>query len=138
YLFGTDDDGDPDPSDLGVGTDASVEAMERIAELGEKGEGVLKRSIDADNAPSLFEGGDVPYYVTGPWALAGAEDAGIDYAVSPVPGFEGAEQAAPFLGVQAFFVAAEEGRGDRKSTRLNSSHVKISYAVFCLKKKTEM
>src|SRR5436309_5656593 len=27
------------------------------------------------------------------------------------------------------------GGGDRKSTRLNSSHVKISYAVFCLKKK---
>src|SRR5690606_39845240 len=27
------------------------------------------------------------------------------------------------------------GRPDRKSTRLNSSHVKISYAVFCLKKK---
>src|SRR5690606_24258275 len=27
------------------------------------------------------------------------------------------------------------GSGDRKSTRLNSSHVKISYAVFCLKKK---
>src|SRR5438874_7933795 len=29
-----------------------------------------------------------------------------------------------------------DGRGaDRKSTRLNSSHVEISYAVFCLKKK---
>src|SRR5437870_1868021 len=27
-------------------------------------------------------------------------------------------------------------RSDRKSTRLNSSHVAISYAVFCLKKKT--
>src|SRR5438552_11230335 len=27
------------------------------------------------------------------------------------------------------------GRGDRKSTRLNSSHQIISYAVFCLKKK---
>src|SRR5690625_6176147 len=27
-------------------------------------------------------------------------------------------------------------RTDRKSTRLNSSHVAISYAVFCLKKKT--
>src|SRR3989442_8617586 len=26
---------------------------------------------------------------------------------------------------------------DRKSTRLNSSHVRISYAVFCLKKKTD-
>src|SRR5690606_41826934 len=29
----------------------------------------------------------------------------------------------------------ESHRRDRKSTRLNSSHVKISYAVFCLKKK---
>src|SRR5690606_40759363 len=28
-------------------------------------------------------------------------------------------------------------RTDRKSTRLNSSHVKISYAVFCLKKKNK-
>src|SRR5947209_9484063 len=28
-------------------------------------------------------------------------------------------------------------RGDRKSTRLNSSHANISYAVFCLKKKKE-
>src|SRR5688500_19548393 len=30
-----------------------------------------------------------------------------------------------------------EVRRDRKSTRLNSSHLVISYAVFCLKKKTE-
>src|SRR5690554_7295558 len=29
----------------------------------------------------------------------------------------------------------DEKIGDRKSTRLNSSHVRISYAVFCLKKK---
>src|SRR5436309_10738358 len=29
-------------------------------------------------------------------------------------------------------------RRDRKSTRLNSSHVKISYAVFCLKKKIQV
>src|SRR5438067_9940591 len=29
----------------------------------------------------------------------------------------------------------DQGQGDRKSTRLNSSHVSISYAVFCLKKK---
>src|SRR5699024_11751522 len=31
--------------------------------------------------------------------------------------------------------AGERPSGDRKSTRLNSSHVSISYAVFCLKKK---
>src|SRR5690606_41914396 len=33
---------------------------------------------------------------------------------------------------QLYFLYTSE---DRKSTRLNSSHVKISYAVFCLKKK---
>src|SRR5690606_41161963 len=32
--------------------------------------------------------------------------------------------------------AVAHAEEDRKSTRLNSSHVKISYAVFCLKKKT--
>src|SRR5437870_7488847 len=31
--------------------------------------------------------------------------------------------------------ATSASAGDRKSTRLNSSHVAISYAVFCLKKK---
>src|SRR2546427_2110845 len=31
--------------------------------------------------------------------------------------------------------AGQGGSGDRKSTRLNSSHSQISYAVFCLKKK---
>src|SRR5256885_10792293 len=32
-------------------------------------------------------------------------------------------------------LTAGRPRGDRKSTRLNSSHLVISYAVFCLKKK---
>src|SRR5690606_39340154 len=35
------------------------------------------------------------------------------------------------------FERERAGPSDRKSTRLNSSHVKISYAVFCLKKKRE-
>src|SRR5690606_41349923 len=34
-------------------------------------------------------------------------------------------------------VPADPAGADRKSTRLNSSHVKISYAVFCLKKKNK-
>src|SRR2546430_10122747 len=39
-------------------------------------------------------------------------------------------------GEVAVLGAVEVGRaGDRKSTRLNSSHSQISYAVFCLKKK---
>src|SRR3712207_7494643 len=34
--------------------------------------------------------------------------------------------------------AREEAGADRKSTRLNSSHANISYAVFCLKKKKNL
>src|SRR5689334_24857501 len=47
------------------------------------------------------------------------------------------EQAGrSFLGPVALHCAApDEGNIDRKSTRLNSSHSSISYAVFCLKKK---
>src|SRR5690554_7252170 len=37
-------------------------------------------------------------------------------------------------GISAFPMSARVVQ-DRKSTRLNSSHVRISYAVFCLKKK---
>src|SRR5256885_8820213 len=35
----------------------------------------------------------------------------------------------------AVYVASRYAEGDRKSTRLNSSHLVISYAVFCLEKK---
>src|SRR5258707_2708302 len=47
-------------------------------------------------------------------------------------------QGHPDLGLHAGKcpgVRLQLGRRDRKSTRLNSSHANISYAVFCLKKK---
>src|SRR5256885_8065736 len=53
------------------------------------------------------------------------------------PGFDAA-QYQPAIAEQLFARLGEElfrYRGDRKSTRLNSSHLVISYAVFCLKKK---
>src|SRR5690606_40242540 len=59
----------------------------------------------------------------------GVEDAPADLAI----GRACAIGAMLLKGADGY---AEEARGlDRKSTRLNSSHVKISYAVFCLKKK---
>src|SRR3712207_8056211 len=56
-----------------------------------------------------------------------------DYPVEPQP-VEGAED--PVLG-PGYLQADRHAPGsqDRKSTRLNSSHANISYAVFCLKKK---
>src|SRR5690606_9937575 len=54
------------------------------------------------------------------------------------PGLDRLGRRAPAQGLRLQAQHPEEGCGeDRKSTRLNSSHVKISYAVFCLKKKNK-
>src|SRR5690606_41090089 len=68
--------------------------------------------------------------------FAGAVDECLDRVVSAQ------DAAGDCLDEFGFGGGASGGSGvaggpvkDRKSTRLNSSHVKISYAVFCLKKK---
>src|SRR3712207_982387 len=80
------------------------------------------------------------------WASVVTEAPG---SITGVPGAIAAIGAATFLGAVAFAGAGGAnnltqsnyirdkglGMGDRKSTRLNSSHANISYAVFCLKKK---
>src|SRR5437867_6347117 len=43
--------------------------------------------------------------------------------------------SGPAYGLQNLIAVGRISYGDRKSTRLNSSHRTISYAVFCLKKK---
>src|SRR5690349_24136739 len=48
---------------------------------------------------------------------------------------DGHAAGAEVAGAQIGGRQAEGANRDRKSTRLNSSHVEISYAVFCLKKK---
>src|SRR3989442_12075289 len=46
-----------------------------------------------------------------------------------------ATELALIVGARSELLRVGQEIGDRKSTRLNSSHVRISYAVFCLKKK---
>src|SRR5690554_7705553 len=60
----------------------------------------------------------------GQWGIS------LTYAAQPSP--DGLAQA--FL-IGENFIGSDSVCLDRKSTRLNSSHVRISYAVFCLKKK---
>src|SRR2546426_5004916 len=55
-------------------------------------------------------------------------------AVSPAPRHP-VRQRPVFRGAARGRLLGASGRRDRKSTRLNSSHLVISYAVFCLKKK---
>ena len=107
YVFGRNAEGDYDPTDLGVGDPASVEAAKKISALGEKGSKALSKSVSSDNSIALFAAGKTPFLVSGPWAQPDLEKAGLEYAISPVPGFAGAGPAKPFAGVQAFFVASK-------------------------------
>src|SRR5690349_24183917 len=65
--------------------------------------------------------------------VGGRRVGGVTVRVHRVVGLDGVP------GLELLLVQVEGHRGgllgDRKSTRLNSSHVEISYAVFCLKKK---
>src|SRR5258705_10112441 len=54
--------------------------------------------------------------------------------VRPDPHVDGGRESATVATERTAVVGRNCGR-DRKSTRLNSSHLGISYAVFCLKKK---
>src|SRR5947209_14573420 len=55
--------------------------------------------------------------------------------VEPLKAIHQVEEERPIETLWDVTVAAKGLKGDRKSTRLNSSHANISYAVFCLKKK---
>src|SRR5690625_6988566 len=79
-------------------------------------------------------------------AIVGAGSVGATLAYSSL--MRGAARTVALYDINTNKVRAEAldlGHGlqfmpaaqDRKSTRLNSSHVAISYAVFCLKKKTK-
>src|SRR5439155_15266433 len=63
--------------------------------------------------------------------LAEAKDADLDAKI----GAKVDEKAAQFQPAAPPALSLQWKGEDRKSTRLNSSHVAISYAVFCLKKK---
>src|SRR3712207_6891852 len=85
---------------------------------------------------TLFRSGLKNAYYSGNTALPGGERQPVHPDVGQL--WPGLEQATPPFGfvvnVPVVDMTEENGR-DRKSTRLNSSHANISYAVFCLKKK---
>src|SRR2546430_12070060 len=72
-------------------------------------------------------------------ALVAAEEAAAEHHVG-LAGGDGRDQRGQLGGIVLEVGVLDDDHlalrlGDRKSTRLNSSHSQISYAVFCLKKK---
>jgi len=80
YVFGKNADGTWNDQDLGIASPGSVAAVEYFAALAEKGE----IPVDFDNAANigLFETGEAPFVMTGPWTLDRIRDSGVPYAVA--------------------------------------------------------
>ncbi|MGO1307797.1 MAG: sugar ABC transporter substrate-binding protein, partial [Microbacterium gubbeenense] len=104
-VFGTDDEG-YDATDLQIGNAGGEEFAAWLGEHGKNGSGEFNTDVDGDIAKQAFLDGDAAFWLTGPWNVSAAVDAGIDVAIDPIPSPTD-EVAAPFAGVKGFFLSAE-------------------------------
>lgn len=98
YIFGVDENGAWNPDDVGLDSEGEIDAVSWMTAAAE--EGLLLDLFDYETAHSLFETGQIPFLMAGPWALDRIRASGVPYAVAPFFPDEG----VPFLGVQGFMV----------------------------------
>ncbi len=105
YLFGRDEAGNYTPDDVGMDSEGMIAGAQWAYDLIQAG--YASQNLDWEAAHVMFETGQAPFIITGPWAVGRFKDAGIPYAISACPAAEaGGEQGAPLIGVQGFMVNA--------------------------------
>jgi arabinogalactan oligomer/maltooligosaccharide transport system substrate-binding protein len=105
-VFAQNADGSYDASQLVLGDEAGVAFADWLATQGAAGTGVINANIDGDRAREFFLAGKSPYYLTGPWNIPAIAEAGINYAIDPLPS-AGGQPARPFVGVNGFFLSSK-------------------------------
>jgi arabinogalactan oligomer/maltooligosaccharide transport system substrate-binding protein len=105
-VFGTDASGAYDSSDLQIGNEGGHQFAAWLASQGKTGTGVFNTDIDGAIAKQAFLDGTAAFWLTGPWNVGAAVEAGINVAIDTVPS-PTANAAAPFAGVKGFFLSAE-------------------------------
>ena len=103
-VFGLDANGTYDAAKLELGNAGGDEFATWLAAQGAAG--ILNTNITGDIAKEEFNAGKSPFFLTGPWNIPAAQEAGINYAIDPIPS-AGGEIATPFVGVQGFFISAK-------------------------------
>lgn len=103
-VFGLDANGTYDATKLELGNAGGEAFAKKLAEWGAAG--ILNTNISGDIAKEEFNAGKSPFYLTGPWNVPAAKEAGIKYAIDPIP-TTGPDAATPFVGVQGFFISSK-------------------------------
>lgn len=104
-VFGTDANG-YNAEDLQLGSAGGEQFAAWLAAQGKNGTAVFNTDIDGAIAKENFLNGTSAFWLTGPWNVGSAIDAGINVAIDPVPSPTG-EVAQPFAGVKGFFLSSE-------------------------------
>lgn len=99
YIFGKNDAGDWDPQDLGLDNEGMIAATQWLVDNVNNEN--LPKDWDWANNHALFETGEAPFIMAGPWALNRIRESGIPYAIANFPG-----EGYPFAGTQGFFINA--------------------------------
>lgn len=101
YVY-KDNNGTLDPTDIGLGNEGSIKGLQFISDLVNK-ENLMAADITGDIAKGEFTSGKAGFYFSGPWDVASAEEAGLNFGVIPMPTF-GGNDTSTFLGVQTGIV----------------------------------
>ena len=104
-VFGSDANG-YNADDLQLGSAGGEQFAAWLATQGKNGTAVFNTDIDGAIAKENFLNGTSAFWLTGPWNVGSAIDAGINVAIDPVPS-PTAEVAQPFAGVKGFFLSSE-------------------------------
>jgi arabinogalactan oligomer/maltooligosaccharide transport system substrate-binding protein len=101
-VFGSNEDG-YDATDLQLGNAGGEAFAKWLAAQGKNGTGVLSTEITGDIAKEKFTSGQAAFWLTGPWNVGAAKDAGINLAVDVIAN-PSSDAAQPFAGVKGFLL----------------------------------
>jgi maltose-binding protein MalE len=104
YIFGKDDTGAWNDQDLGVDSPGMIAAVEWLKANLENGN--LPSDWDWANNHALFETGEVPFIMAGPWALQRIGDSGVPFAITSFPAGP-AGVGSSFAGTQGIYINAQ-------------------------------
>ncbi|QLG48171.2 extracellular solute-binding protein [Natrinema halophilum] len=99
---------DAGADDLGVDSDEVVEGLEFARD------NIYEHSpedLQIDGNVSVFQDGNAPFIITGPWNISGFSDAGIDVGVTTLPAPNGGEPT-PYTGIQMWYFTSRLGEAD--------------------------
>ena len=92
-------------TEVGMGGAAGEAFATWLGANGTSGTGYISTTVDYDINNELFNSGKAPYTIQGPWAISAYTDV-KNIAVNPIPS-AGGETAAPFVGVQGFYLSSQ-------------------------------